>query len=115
MWKTEIIVPLKKKGDGKKTEDYSGVTLLNTMYKIYMMVLEDRLEREMEEKGMLPHSQVGFRKGMSAIDNIYILNYAVNREKQREGEGIWALFVDIKSAFDSVDGGYCGEHWRRRG
>lgn len=23
-WKTGIIVPLKKKGDGKKTEDYGG-------------------------------------------------------------------------------------------
>lgn len=34
-WKVGIIVPMKKKGDGRRVEDYRGVTLLNTLYKIY--------------------------------------------------------------------------------
>lgn len=60
------------------------------LYKIYAMVVEDRLERGMEEKEMLPHSQIGFRNGMSAIDNIYVLNYAVNRDATggRRGMGV---------------------------
>lgn len=89
--------------------------MLNTMYKIYVMVLEDRLGREMEEKEMLPHSQIRFRKGMSAKDNIYVLNYAVNRVMQREGGRVWALFVDIKSTFDSVDRGVLWRALEERG
>lgn len=34
-WKIGIIVPMKKEGDGRRVEDYRGVTLLNTLYKIY--------------------------------------------------------------------------------
>lgn len=39
-------------------EDYRRLTLLNTMYKIYAIVLKKRLEKEMEGKRMLPdHAQ----------------------------------------------------------
>lgn len=48
---------------------------------------------------------MGFRKEMSAMDNVYILNYVVNKELQREGGGVLAFFVNLHAAFDSVDGG----------
>lgn len=51
-------MPLKKKGERKRMEDYRGLTLLNTMYKIYAIVLKKRLEKKMEGKRMLPdHAQ----------------------------------------------------------
>lgn len=52
---------------------------------------------------------------MSAKDNIYVLNYVVHREMQREGGEVWALFVDIKSAFDSVDRGVLWRALEERG
>lgn len=76
-------MPLRKKGEGKRVEDYRGVTLLNTMYKVYTMV-ERRLEEEMEEKRMLPDSQAGFRRGRGTMDNVYVLNCVVNKELQEE-------------------------------
>lgn len=63
------------------------------MYKVYAMVVERRLEKEMEEKQMLPDSQVGFRRDrgrgrrQGRLDNVYVLNYVVNRELQQEGGG----------------------------
>ena len=51
---------------------------------------------------ILPDTQNGFRKMRSTVDNIYILNHIVN-VKLTAGKKIWAFFVDLKTAFDSVD------------
>lgn len=88
-WRNGIIVPLHKRGDKERAENYRGITLLCTAYKIYAEILRKRLEKEIELKGMLPEGQAGFRKGRSTIDNIFILNHLIQRKKdRREGEDI---------------------------
>lgn len=67
-----------------------------TLYKIYATVLAGRLKRELEEKEIMPHNQTGFRKGMGVIDSIYVLNYLVNRQIERKGGNLVALFIDLK-------------------
>lgn len=42
-WKERVIVPIIKKGDGEVVEDYRGVTLMATAYKVYAAVLAERL------------------------------------------------------------------------
>lgn len=77
-WKEGIIVPIAKKSGAKRVEEHREVTLLLTAYKIYATVLAEKLE-----KGMLPEGQAGLRKGRGVIDNIYVLNYLVEREVAR--------------------------------
>jgi len=69
------------------------------LYKIYASALAERLREEVERKGMLPPSQTGFRKGMGTIDNIYILNYLINRQIGRKGGKLIAVFVDLIAVF----------------
>lgn len=102
-WKEGVIAPIVKKGAGTKVEEYRGVTLMPSLYKIYTAVLAKRLEEEAEEKGMIPPNQTGFRRGVGTIDNVYVLNYVVNREVAEERGKLVALFIDLKAAFDSVD------------
>lgn len=78
-----IVVPIVKKGEGRTVEEYRGVTLLDTVYKVYVGVLERKLERELEE--MIPENQTGFRRNMGTMDNIYVVNYIVNRELAKRG------------------------------
>jgi len=73
----------KKKGSDR-VKDYGGVTLMPTLYKIYTGVLAERLREEVEDKGIIPPNQTGFRKGMGSIDNIYVLNYLVNKRLERK-------------------------------
>ena len=40
---------------------------------------------------------------MGCIDNVYVLNYMINRQVGRKGKNMVILFVDMKAAFDSVD------------
>lgn len=53
-WRTGIITPIRKKGKGRRVEKYREVTVMDTLYKVYAMVIQGRLEKEMEEKNMLP-------------------------------------------------------------
>lgn len=113
-WKEGVIIPIVKKGEGERVEEYRRVTLMPTLYKIYAMILAGRLKRDLEEKGTMPHNQTGFRKGMGVIDNIYVLNYLVNRQVEKKGGKLVAMFVNLKAAFDSVDRGILGEAMRDR-
>ena len=101
-WKIGIIVPLYKKGDPNNVANYRGITLLSTAYKLYTEVLRRRLEKEVNDKGLLPENQAGFRKRRSTIDNIYILNHITQKAKNKK-KRIYAMFVDFKAAFDTVD------------
>lgn len=57
----------------------------------------------MDEKGIVPQNQTGFRKGLCVMDNIYVLNYLLNRQLGIRKGDLAVLFVDLKAAFDSVD------------
>lgn len=51
---------------------------------------------------------------MDTIDNVYVLNYVINRQLGREKKVV-AMFVDLKAAFDSVDRGVLYSAMRERG
>jgi len=48
MWKEGIIIPLVKKEEKEKVEDYRGVTLMTSAYKIYVTRLAGRIRDEVE-------------------------------------------------------------------
>lgn len=77
-WNRGLISPIYKKGRKDDVKNYRGVTLMDTAYKIYADILNERLQREVERK--LEKGQFGFRKGRGTIDAIYTLNFVVNRE-----------------------------------
>lgn len=68
-WNEAIIVPIGKKGEGK-VEDYRGVSITQSAYKVYTTILAERLGEEIEGKGLLLPSQTGFRRRLGTIDNI---------------------------------------------
>lgn len=109
------MVPIRKKGRGEVVEEYRGVTVMPSLYKVYATVLAERLRVEVEVEGMIPPNQTGFRRGMGTIDNIYVLNYVINRQIAKKGGKLIAMFVDLKAAFDSVDRGILIRAMRERG
>lgn len=46
--------------------------------------------------------QTGFREGRVVVNNLYVINYVVERQLEKEGKVITA-FVDLNAAFDLVD------------
>lgn len=98
-----IINPVHKKGDSMKVENYRGITLMYTAYKIYAMVMEGRLRKEIESKELIPETQAEFMKGRSCEDNIYGLKVVAEKEINGKEGKTFRFFVDQKAAFDNVD------------
>lgn len=72
--------------------------MMPTLYKLYTIILVDRLKKEMEEKEMISENQVSFRKGIETMENIYVLNYLANRQVSKKKGKIVAMFADLKAA-----------------
>ncbi|KAK9304979.1 hypothetical protein QLX08_003835 [Tetragonisca angustula] len=60
-WRMGVIQPIFKKGQKKEVRNYHEVILLNTAYKIYASILNDKLMKKLECK--LSEEQLEFRKG----------------------------------------------------
>jgi sorting nexin-29 len=72
---------------------------LNTVYKIFSKIQSERLRPKIE--AILGWYQTGFWEGESTIDQIHTLRQILERMKEQNITAFY-LFVDFKSAFDSV-------------
>ena len=100
-WGDGFIAPLHKKGNVGTVENYRGITLLSVVGKLFTSILNTRLDECAEQYQVYVEAQSGFRKGMSTVDNIYVLHslitHFVNEKKKLN-----SAFVDFKKAFDFV-------------
>jgi hypothetical protein len=96
-----LIFPIFKKGDPNIPRNYRGITFMNCAAKLYMAILNQRLMKWVQEKGILNEYQAGFRPNYSTIDNIYNLS-SIIQLKFNEKKRVYAFFVDFEAAFDNV-------------
>ncbi|XP_046831398.1 uncharacterized protein LOC124429781 [Vespa crabro] len=61
-WKVDLIHPLHKKGDKQNVDNYRGISLLQTAYKVISKILLNKIETTLDKQ--LGEYQVGFRKGI---------------------------------------------------
>lgn len=97
------MVPIYKKGNHNGVENYTGISLLCTVYKVYTEILRSKLEKEVEEKVLLPENRADFRKGRRTLDNIFVLNHVIQREKKKKNKHVYTAFIDLKAVFDNID------------
>jgi len=99
-WRISIICPIHKKGDIMECENYRGISLLNTSYKLLSNILLTRINPYIKE--IIGEYQAGFMLGKSTTDQIHIVKQVV--EKSHEyNKDTYLLFVDFKAAYDSIN------------
>jgi len=98
-WKKPIIVPIHKKGDKTDCNNYRGISILPTTYKILSNILISRLIPYMKE--IIGDHQCGFRHNRSTIDHIFCIRQILEK-KWEYNEEVHQLFIDFKTAYDSV-------------
>jgi hypothetical protein len=99
-WRTGLLIPLLKKGDPTQCNNYRGIMLLNTTYKILTSIIRKRLAEHTETK--LGEYQNGFRKGKSTIDAIHVMSQIIEKSYEYDIE-LHILFIDFKQAFDNIN------------
>ena len=94
------VVPIYKKGDTSKYENYRPISLLNAIYKIYAGIIQKRLANTLDK--YLSNTQYGFRKDKSTGDAIQLV-----RRVAEFGIGthnkLHMVLLDWEKAFDKVD------------
>jgi len=70
-WKETIIVPIHKRGDRDRCENYRGRAWGNAAYKIFSNIILGKIKPYIEK--VMEDYQNGFRGGRSVIDNIFAL------------------------------------------
>jgi hypothetical protein len=71
-WKESIIVPVHKKGDKTDCNNYRGISLLSTSYKILSNILLSRLGPYIDQ--IIWGHQCGFRRNRSTADQIFLVS-----------------------------------------
>jgi len=96
-----IIIPIHKKGDPNVESNYRGLSLLNTLYKIFTALILDRIQTWVDVNNILNEYQAGFRRNYSTVDNIFCLTsiVCINFSCKKK---TYAFFVDFKCAFDKL-------------
>jgi hypothetical protein len=96
-----IMIPLFKKGDPLIASNYRGLSLLNSLSKIFNSIILNRLTFWIEHNKILTEFQAGFRKQYSTVDNIFNLMNIVQLNSLNSKK-TFAFFVDFSNAFDTI-------------
>jgi sorting nexin-29 len=102
-WAVAALVPVPKpKADHSSCDGFRGIAVGPALGKIYSMLLLQRMDAWAEKQGLRAAGQAGFRAGRSTVDNIFVLKHIICKYKA-EKKPVYAVFVDFKKAYDSVD------------
>jgi hypothetical protein len=95
-----IICPIYKKGDCTECSNYRPITLLSIAYKIFAILLNNRLSEIVQEK--LSDVQMGFIPDRSTVGNIFIIRQVFEKCYEYNIE-LHNVFIDYTQAFDPID------------
>ena len=91
---------LHKSGEKCDPNNYRGISLISCLPKLFNAILNERLINLMETT--ISKSQFGFRKNHRTSDSIFVLKALINKYLHKNKKKIFACFVDLRKAFDSV-------------
>jgi hypothetical protein len=98
-WKESIIVPIYKKGDRTDCNNYRGISLLSTAYKLLSNVLLARLTLYVNE--ITGDHHCGFHHNRFTMDKIFYIRQILEKKWEYNGM-VLQLFIDFKKAYDST-------------
>ena len=96
-WATGVVVPIHKKGDFDDPNNYRGITLISCFAKLFISVLNKRLETWSKENDNSSDAQFGFKANHSTIDAVFILKFLIDQQLQTKKK-LYCAFIDLKKS-----------------
>ncbi|CAB1118404.1 unnamed protein product [Ectocarpus sp. CCAP 1310/34] len=101
-WKDATTKVLFNKGDTMECGNYRGISLVAHAGKVLLKVVATRLSHYCEREGILPEEQSGFRPHRSTLDMLFAIQ-RLHELARKKSTAVFACFVDLTKAYDSVD------------
>ena len=98
-WHDALLVPVPKKGELTKCDNWRGSSILDTMGKLFGKVLQKRLQELAEE--LLSDSQCGFCNGRGCVDQIFSVRQLLEKTIEHQSK-LFMFFVDSRKAYNSI-------------
>lgn len=102
-WTMTQVCFLHKKGSRDEVLNYRSIALLNHISKLFTNIINLRLCEWIEVNNILHENQAGFRRNRGTMDNIFALASIMQIHMRLRKSCLYAIFVDFKGAFDSVN------------
>ena len=96
------VIPIYKKGDNTKLENYRPISILPAISKIFERAIFDQLSEHLKNKNVLYSSQYGFRKHHSTELAVLELIDRITQELDNSHVSI-NIYLDLSKAFDTLD------------
>ena len=101
-WCYDIINPIYKDGDMHDPNNYRGICISSALLKIVCTLLKEKIEIFCVKREIIDKNQIGFKKGHRTSDHLLTLKTVVKKYVTIGKKKIFACFIDLKKAFDSV-------------
>ena len=111
-WKILIIVPVPKKGDLTKPDNYRGISLISLVMKLYNRLIMNRLRPALDP--LLRTAQNGFRAKRTTVGQIVALRRLLEGVRANNLSCV-LTFIDFRKAFDTIHRGKLMEILRAYG
>ena len=97
-----IIHIYKNKGERTCCDNHRGISLLCIAGKILARLLLNRLFGHVDNIGLVPESQCGFRPNRGTNDMVFALRQ-IQEKCKLNNQDLYLLFIDLTKAFDTID------------
>ena len=99
-WIKQITIPIFKKGGRLKCDNFRGISLLCSAYKVFARAMLNRMKHYVEEQ--LSESQGGFRAKRGCCDQLFSTKILMQRAKEFNVP-VFLCFIDLFKAYHSVN------------
>jgi hypothetical protein len=104
-WKdTNLKLSYKGAGDKNDTHNYRGINISCSLYNLLDKIMKNRIYSHLAQE--IPSNQFGFMRGRSTLDAVKILLDDVQTSVYCNWKPRYALFLDVRKAFDSISREY---------
>ena len=98
-WRQANVTPIPKGPPSSSVANYRPISITPVLSKVFELLVSVRLGRFMERSGVLPTTQLAYRKGLGTFDALLCVSHML-QSAQESGQEARIVQIDFSEAFD---------------